>query len=410
MKKQRVILIISCISLLLVGGFLAQKSWQRPALLNFETSAPEGEYVIGLYGHSMDLTQDGGFIVAGYIKYHSKLKRDHDIWVVKVDAHGEQEWCNTFGGWSTDRAWAIQALEKDEYLMLGETRSFGDDYQGFLISLDGSGRQKWGSLIGSSGPYHGKDFILDDSGLLFITGSAWSDSLEREGYYFGRANSEGEMLFETTIDHELPGGAVSLTRLRDGDLVLLGNLQTEKDRSLDMGLVRLRPDGTVISTKRFGSVYSDEAKSIASTEDGGYLITGIEYNDETNKRDMVVYRFSVSDELEFKNYYGGASEDAGHKIIASSDGGYAVVGITQSFGQGFRDVYLIKISETGEVEWSQTYGGKKTEWAYDIKETADGGYLISSSSKSMGQNATDILIIKVDSNGNKVWERVYCGP
>lgn len=375
---------------------------------NYETTAPEGQYQIGIYGHSLDLTEDGGFIVAGYIKYLSKKDRDHDLWVMKADKDGQKEWCKTFGGASTDRAWSVKQMHDGKFLVIGETYSFGQDYQIFLLKLDKSGEQVWAKLLGGEKAEHGMGSTLSSTGKALITGIAWSDSLERPNFYLSEITEDGNILYERSFDHDWLGGAASITELKNQDIVMLGKIQNEEDRSVDFGLIRVTAEGNVVSKQRVGSFSSDNPRAVAASPDGGYLAVGTEFKDKINKRDAVVYKFDASDSLEWKQYFGGKSEDGADNIVVTSDGGYAVVGYTQSSGAGFRDVYLFKLNAAGELEWSQTYGGKKTDWAYDLKQIHDGGFLISAGSKSTGQNATDIWIIKVDANGSKEWDKVYC--
>ncbi|MCF7808926.1 MAG: hypothetical protein K9M49_05845 [Candidatus Marinimicrobia bacterium] len=377
---------------------------------NYETSAPEGQYQIGIYGHALDLTKGGGFIVSGYIKYLSKKDRDHDLWVMKADKAGNKEWCKTFGGESTDRAWSVRQMQDGNFLITGETYSFGKDYQIFLLKLDKTGKQVWGKLVGGDQAEHGMASFLNSDKRAYISGSAWSDSLGRANFYLSEISMQGQLFDEWTFDHDWQGGAAALTVLVDRDILMLGNIQNKMDRSVDLGLIRVDQSGVLVSKNRFGSVSSDEAGGVVATSDGGYLVAGTEFKDKINKRDAVVYKFNAADSIEWKQYFGGKSEDGAVNIISASDGGYVVIGYTQSSGAGFRDVYLIKLDAHGELEWSRTYGGKKTDWAYDIKQTPEGGFLISAGSKSTGQNATDIWILKVDKSGEKEWDRVYCTP
>ena len=408
--KSKIIWVIAIAVLLVLSGIAFFVQFNTNKLSSIETAPPEGQYLIGLYGHSIDLTRDGGFIVAGYIKYHSRENRDHDIWVMKVDKSGEKQWCKTFGGPSTDRAWSVKQTMDDEFLVVGETYSFGNDYQVVLIKLDESGNQQWHKLLGGVQAEHGTGIELTPEGTALISGMGYSDSAMQQNYKLYEVTIDGKVIFEKSFEHDLSGGANSVSQLGNGDILLLGNLQNETDHSIDFGLLRIGRDGELLTKKRFGSKNSDEAKSIVAHADGGYVIAGTEYKDKTNKRDIVVYKYNASDEIEWKKYYGGRSADGGEKIILTSDGGYAVVGYTQSFGEGFKDVYILKLNASGQTEWTHTHGGNKTDWGYDLKQTEDDGFLISAGSKSTGQNATDIWIIKLDKEGSKEWDKVYCAP
>ncbi len=404
--RNALLIAVSIIMVLAISLFFSRYP-ESENQMSCETSRPEGNFLIGIYGHTIDLTSDGGFIVAGYIKYLSKQKKDHDVWVMKADKNGDPEWRKTFGGARTDRAWSVKETRDGDYLIAGESYSFGNNYQAMLLKLDPSGSQQWLKLVGGNHAERGMDIYLSTDDRIFVTGVAHSDSLKRPNFLLCQTSLDGNILVQRSFDHELAGGGVSISMLQNGDLVLLGNLQNAEDHSMDFGLLRLDRDGIVQSQKRFGSIQSDEAKVIVADRDGGYMVAGTEYKDKQNKSDVVVYKFDEFDEIQWKSYLGGQSADGGENLILTSDGGYAVVGYTQSFGAGLRDVYIVKLSPSGQEEWTQTFGGKSTDWGYDLKQTEDDGFMISAGSKSTGQNATDIWIIKLDKNGLKVWDRVY---
>jgi|GEM_PF-2058358 len=402
-------MVLAILMLLLVASvFFLNEIYNQDKQASIETFPPVGEYMVGLYGHSLDLTDDGGFIVAGYVKYLSREINDHDMWILKADRDGMEEWCKTFGGASTDRVWSVKQTRDKGFLVAGESHSFGDNFQTILLKLDKRGNQSWYKLLGENDSGQGKDIYLTAEGNALITGKTSSDSLKRANYLLCEVTLDGQVTFQDAYEHELPGGAASLSRLTNGDIVLLGNLQDGTTHAMDFGLIRLNQRREVIYKSRFGSEQSDEAKSIVATSDGGYLVCGTEFKDRSNKQDLVVYKFDKSDKMEWKSFAGGLAADGGEQILVTADGGYAALGYTNSSGAGYRDVYVVKLTTTGQVEWTRTFGGKSTDWGYDFQETEDQGFLISAGSKSTGQNATDIWIIKLDKMGEKEWDKVYC--
>lgn len=101
--------------------------------------------------------------------------------------------------------------------------------------------------------------------------------------------------------------------------------------------------------------------------------------------------------------YGGTGYDDAHAVEATSDGGYLIAGRTESFGAGAIDFYLVKADSMGNIQWEKTYGGTASEWAEDVEETSDGGYII------LGRAAGDFWLVKIDSGGNLEWEKTYDG-
>ena len=97
---------------------------------------------------------------------------------------------------------------------------------------------------------------------------------------------------------------------------------------------------------------------------------------------------------------GGKKGDAGPSLIQTSDGGYAIAGATNSFGAGNRDVYVVKLDANGNLQWTKTIGGPKDDWGESLIQTSDGGYAIAGLTESFGAGEADVYVVKLDENGN----------
>jgi hypothetical protein len=107
--------------------------------------------------------------------------------------------------------------------------------------------------------------------------------------------------------------------------------------------------------------------------------------------------------------YGGIAEDCGESMQQTSDGGYIMTGATYSFGAGEADVLLVKIDSQGGRTWQRTFGGSDNDWGYSVQQTSDGGFIISGETNSFGSGQSDVYLIKTDAIGNLVWDRTFGG-
>ena len=98
--------------------------------------------------------------------------------------------------------------------------------------------------------------------------------------------------------------------------------------------------------------------------------------------------------------YDGSNYDWAYSIQQTKDGGYIVAGETNSFGAGDRDVYIIKLDENGNKVWEKTFGGSGDDYARSIQQTNDGGYIVVGGTNSFGAGGADVYVIKMDSVGN----------
>lgn len=105
--------------------------------------------------------------------------------------------------------------------------------------------------------------------------------------------------------------------------------------------------------------------------------------------------------------YGGAGWDYGACIQQTTDGGYIITGSTNSFGNEDQ-VYLIKTDSLGDTLWSKIYGGTGDDYGGSVRQTTDGGYVIAGSTTSFG-NGYQVYLIKTDSLGDTLWTNNYGG-
>lgn len=85
-------------------------------------------------------------------------------------------------------------------------------------------------------------------------------------------------------------------------------------------------------------------------------------------------------------------------VQQTDDGGYVVAGVTRSQGEG-GDVYLIKTDAEGNVEWERTFGGPHLDRGIDVQATPDGGYVVVGDTESFGAGEKDVFLIKTDPDG-----------
>ena len=101
--------------------------------------------------------------------------------------------------------------------------------------------------------------------------------------------------------------------------------------------------------------------------------------------------------------FGGEYYDRGFSVRQTTDGGYIITGTTRVNTYN-EDVYLIKTDTYGDTLWTKTIGGTYYDYGYSVQQTTDGGYIIAGDTKSFG-NGSNVYLIKTDSNGTVIWEK-----
>ncbi len=172
------------------------------------------------------------------------------------------------------------------------------------------------------------------------------------------------------------------------------------------------PMGIGVSTeweKTYGGTAHDYGYSVEQTADGGYIVTGYTWSSDGDGWDVYLIKTDVRGNEEWSKTFGGSDTDVGYSVQQTIDNGHIIAGYTWSFGAGKRDVYLVKTDDRGNEEWSKTFGGNKTDVGYSVKETIDGGYIVSGYTLSFGAGWYDVYLIKTDVSGNEVWTKTFGG-
>jgi len=203
--------------------------------------------------------------------------------------------------------------------------------------------------------------------------------------------------------------AWSVVQTGDGGYALTGYTDSYGAGSYDFWLVKADSSGVVQWNQTYGGTDYDEAWSVVATVDGGYAIAGDTWSFGAGGFDFWLVKTDASGNMEWNQTYGGTGWDIAHSLVETIDGGYALVGSTNSFGAGSSDFWLVKTDVDGNMVWNQTYGGTNGDAAYSVVETVDGGYAIAGETRSFGVGNGDFWLVKTDVDGNMVWNQTYGG-
>ncbi|QQS37580.1 MAG: T9SS type A sorting domain-containing protein [Ignavibacteriales bacterium] len=161
-----------------------------------------------------------------------------------------------------------------------------------------------------------------------------------------------------------------------------------------------------IWTKTFGGTNIDIGHSVEQTSDGGYIITGYTRSFGTmSGRNLWLIKTDENGNQIWNNALGGNSDDEGHCVKQSNDGGYIIAGLTNSFGAGVKDVYLVKTDSLGSLQWQKTFGGNSDDEGYSVIQSSDDGFVIAGVTSSFTSGGRDLYLVKTDVAGNLVWQK-----
>jgi len=218
-----------------------------------------------------------------------------------------------------------------------------------------------------------------------------------------------EKIWDKTFGGKKRDEASSIIQSQDGGFVVAGYTESKSVGEGDFWIIKIDKNGNKIWDKTFGGKEWDGAKSIIQSKDGGFITVGWTYSKGAGDRDIWIIKIDKDGNKIWDKTFGGKKREEVYSIKQTKDGGYIVAGCTYSKGAGDRDMWIIKIDEDGKKIWDKTFGGKERDAVYSIIQTKDGGFILAGSTHSKGAGDRDVWIVKIDKNGNKIWDKTLGG-
>lgn len=411
-KVVQIIVILSCI--LLMNECMHAQSFSIQWQKTFGGNLADGTGCFNCEPVITRLTSDSGFVVAGSsLSGVSGLKTDtcrggQDYWVIKLDSNRVIQWQKTYGGNGDDRLRVLTTTLDGGYIIAGTSGS-------------------------------GKSGDKTDPGYSPV---AFPDM------WILKLNSKGAIQWQKTIGGLLSDVPQSIVQNKDSSYVIgawsgsdsTGNKTTHlKSASSDYWVVKLSSSGNIVWQYDYGgqSIYSTSTLTcLNKTNDDGYIMAGISTaaigttgvgNDKTDTcrggSDYWIVKINGNGIKQWDKTIGGSRSDAPASILQTSDNGYLVTGYSTSDSTGDKtensiglthidDYWIVKLDNSGHIQWQNTIGGYNADYAKDAQQTADGGYIIAGFSdspiyadKTEASEMTDYWLVKLTAAGKVQWDK-----
>lgn len=368
---------------------------------------------------------------------------------------GIVDWAKTIGGSDEDYGFSMISTFDNNIAILGHTASTdGDiidkpnvDHDYWLTVVNPQGEILWTKTYGGSGDDRGQKLVQTSDGGFAMAGYSMSsdgDASNNEGFHDNwliKTDAQGNLLWEKSFGYSGHDHAYTLIETLDGGFFMAGFLDvtasggagnTNRSSTVNRHGVgelwchKLDTQGNVQWQRYFGGSSNDRAYSAVQSNDGGYVVAGYTEStdfDITNSKgsyDYWVIKLSSTGELVWSKSFGGSGIDQSRSIIKTQDGNYMIAGNTFSDdgdihqNLGSSDYWIIKINDLGEIIWENTYGGADFDYATSIKPSSD-GYLVTGYSRSKSYDLkvnygdNDYWVLKINEQGRVLWQKNFGG-
>lgn len=356
------------------------------------------------------------------------------------------DWQKCLGGSGNDYGYFIQQTTGGGFIIAGIAGSVDGDVTGkhdaedyWMIKLTSAGNIEWQKTLGGNGyDYAFSVQQTTDGGFIAaglttsvdgdVTGNhgsedAWVVKLDASGnitwqHAYGGSNYDGLFAIQQSGDDGYIAAGYSASA--DGDV-------TVNHGDLDCWVIKIDNEGNLQWQKSLGGSMQDRAYSILVIPEEGFMMAGTTASSngdvtlQHGAEDYWLVKLDNSGNMEWQKTYGGADNDGLHSISQAGDNGYVFTGYSGSNSgdvtgnHGSYDYWTVCTDATGNILWQQSLGGSGDDEAWAVSPANDGGFIVAGNSISSDGDVTgnhgsqDYWLVKLSADGSMAWQGCYGG-
>ncbi len=351
--------------------------------------------LLGDYGNSIALTNDGGFVLAGFT--FSYAPSFCDAWILRFDSSGELSWDSTYGYESYDYPDDIIQTLDGGFAFAGTSCPPANYYGDFYIAkISGDGNFLWDLRIGDSQWEEGALALLEtpDSEIVAV-GYTYFQTAGLCDAWLVRTDYEGNLLWDSTYGgtgSELP---TCMVQNNDGDFVIAGQKrQTSASKSMGWFLI-VDGNGVVTHEKTYPGLESAWFESITRTHDGCYILAGTMVSSTGNEFDGWIVKVDSQGDEMWSKVLGGPESDDFWSVKELPGGDLLLTGTSSSPPANTADIWVVRTDSAGNQIWSYSFGGAEIDEGHDIMAVTSNIFLVTGSSETFCNGISDLIVAKI---------------
>lgn len=317
--------------------------------------------------------ENGDIFMIGFAYFHGN---DAQCILTKTNLYGELLWTKQYGGIYNDFGGSITLNHDNNLIIVYETQKQKGDLDIAVLKLDTSGNIMLHQSVASSLNESPRKIISTKDSCSIIVGFQ-ADGFNSNNIYIVKLDSTLMPIWDLSIGGTDNDYATGIIELSDTSYVVSSDSRSFSDGGYDIYLLKFDRNGNVIWDRNFGNDLDNGSQGLISTTEGNVFVYGETYVDFRPHFDFYTLLIDTSG-IEIWQYdIGGNGSDAAFSAVQSNDGNFILTGYSNSNNpQNPIDLVVCKVNSTGQIIWENFFGDEGIDIGYEILKSQSEGLLI----------------------------------
>lgn len=371
-------------------------------------------------GNDIAVDAAGNVYICGY----REISNNKDFLLIKYNSSGIQQWMQNYSNGNHDEAIALELDSTGNVYVTGRQSGVNYIFDWATLKYNSSGIQQWVDVFANASTTYSEEPVemaIDNSGFIYVTGTAPIISISNREIYTIKYDPSGNRVWENVYQYSLNNSdenVVDMTVDAAGNIFLIGNI-VGVGTGQDIGIIKINSSGQFVWDVAIDSIQqTDYARSIEMDPTGNSLYIAGDITVATTgflDRDILVAKFDTSGSEVSRIVQNGPGNnfDLPYELDVDSNGNIAVAGMQSmnSANLANGDIATTLLSSQLNVIWTRFNNGDSftNDQGADMVVDANGNSYVCGFTRSGDIMYEDLVVFKVNSSGQRVWEFIYTG-